>query len=224
MRMLSYRSSLLAAAMLLLVACGGAKVGPGPQGAPTSTGLAYQDPAGAGWRLVRNAASSGTHVILDVVGPTATKGRGIGFNLLSDGTVKFARLGAAGYIADTGVFKLQSTFANYPVEPTLVAGGLKLDGTLLTVGIFQKDRYWPAVAVDVPVAQIAIDFDPVKTAALAPGTVISLKITKAKAIPEDIGAPPPDPSAANADWSGVVNAYASSLVPVTVAVGTLTAR
>jgi hypothetical protein len=174
--------------------------------------------------LQKNAASSDTHLILDLVGPAGTKGRGIGFNLQSNGTAVFAKLSSAGYIRDTGVFKLQSTFANYPVEPVLLAGGLKKNGTLLTVGIFQKDRYWPAQPLDNPVCQIAIDFDATKTAVLPPGTIIPLTITKAKAIPDFIGDMPVDPTATNADWNSVAGYYGTSLVPVQVLVGTLTTK
>jgi len=206
--------------LLLALACGGASTSPGPAPAPVSVGLAYVNPAGAGWNLVRDdAASSDTHLVLNLVGPAGTYGRGVGFNLQSDGKVVFARLGAAGYIQDTGVFKLQSTFANYPVEPVLLAGGLKKNGTLLTAGIFQKDRYQPSQPLGKPVCQIAVDFDPVATGALAPGTAIALAVTKAKAIPDYIGDMPTD--ATNPDWSSVASNYAASLVPVQISVGTL---
>lgn len=209
-------------AVALTLACGGAATGPGPELPPASAGLVYEDPSGSEWNLVRNAASTDTHLILDLVGPSGTKFRGVGFNLLSDGSVAYARMGAAGYVRDTGVFKLQSTYANYPVEPVLLAGGLKQDGKLLTVGIYQKDRYWPSVQVNKPVAQIAIDFDPAKTAALTPGTVIPLRITKAKALPSYIGTMPADPSDGSfSNWASVLYAYNSSIVPVQIAVGTL---
>lgn len=212
-------------ALALFMACGGAATGPGPQLPPASTGLAYENPKAGDWTLVKNAASTDTHLILDLVGPATGKFRGVGFNLLSDGTVTYARMGSAGYIRDTGVFKLQSTYANYPVEPVLLAGGLKQDGKLLTVGIFQKDRYWPSVAVNKPVCQIAMDFDATKTAALAPGTAVPLTITKAKAIPSYIGAMPATPSESDINvWASVINNYNTSLVPVQISVGTLTTK
>ena len=210
--------------LLLLTACGGAGTTPGVQTAKASVGLVYTSPTGLGWNLVKNAASSDTHLILDIVGPAGTKGRGVGFNLQSDGNINFAKLGTAGYILDTGVFKLQSTFANYAVEPVLLGGGVKNGGTLLTVGIFQKDRFQPAQPLGQPVAQIAIDFDAARTAALAPGTVLPLTITKAKAIPEFIGTLPADVTSVNSDWSSVVQSFPASLVPVQITVGTLTTK
>lgn len=215
------RASFIAMGLSLLMACGGASNGPGPQSQPRSSGLVYENPKGSEWNLVRNASSTDTHLVLDLVGPKGAKGRGIGFNLQTDGSVSFARLGAAGYIADTGVFKLTSTFDNYRVEPVLLAGGLKKNGTMLTAGIFQKDRYRSSKAVDQPVCQIAIDFDAAKTGSLAPGTSISLTITKAKAIPAFIGTPPANPDDANADWGSVVANYGTSLVPAQISVGTL---
>ena len=193
-------------AVLLALACGGASTTPGPVSAPASVGLAYVNPTGTGWNLVRDeSASTDTHLVLDLVGPAGSYGRGVGFNLQSDGTVNFARLGTAGYIQDTGVFQLQSTFTNYPVEPVLLAGGLKNHGTLLTAGIFQKDRYQPSQPLGKPVCRIAIDFDAVATAALA--------------IPDYIGDMPTD--ATNPDWSSVAYNYPASLVPVQISVGTL---
>jgi len=225
MTMRTLRQSLLPAiALALLLACGGSAAGPGPVLPPVSSGLEYKNPAGSQWNLVRNAASSDTHLVLDLVGPSGTKYRGIGFNLQSDGSVVFARLGTYGYVADLAVFKLQSTFANYPVEPVLMAGGVKKNRTLLTVGAFQKDRYWPSVAVDKPVLQIAIDFDPARTGALAPGTVIPLAITKAKAIPSFIGTMPADPSSATANWTSVAQNFSASLISAQISVRTLTTK
>ncbi|HJV91016.1 MAG TPA: hypothetical protein VJ623_11980 [Holophagaceae bacterium] len=223
MRLNTLLKLLAAPALALLMACGGAATGPGPQAAPSSVGFAYTDPQGGDWTLVRNASSTDTHLILDLVGPTGTKFRGVGFNLKSDGSVTYGHMGAGGYVRDTGVFHLQSTYANYPVEPVLLAGGVKGDGKLLTVGIFQKDRYWPSVSVNKPVCQISIDFDATKTASLPPGTKIPLAITKAKAIPSYIGTMPADPSDLNGYGSVMAN-FNSSLVPVQISVGTLVTK
>ncbi|HJV21161.1 MAG TPA: hypothetical protein VJ570_00635 [Holophagaceae bacterium] len=223
MRLNTFLHLLAAPALALLMACGGAATGPGPQLPPASAGLVYENPKSGDWTLQRNAASTDTHLVLDLVGPATGKFRGVGFNLKSDGSVAYGRLSSAGYIRDTGVFKLQSTYANYPVEPVLLAGGVKQDGKLLTVGIFQKDRYWPSVAVNKPVCQIAIDFDATKTAVLAPGTQIPLTITKAMAIPSYIGSMPADPSDLNG-YGSVIAYYNTSLVPVQITVGTLTTK
>ena len=110
------------------------------------------------------------------------------------------------------------------MEPVLLAGGVKKNGTLLTAGIFQKDRYWPSQNVGVPVCQIAIDFNPATTGTLPPGTVIPLAITKAKAIPDFIGTPPADPTSATADWSSVEGYYSVSFLAVQLSVGTLTTK
>ena len=225
MNLRTIRTSFLPAlALSLLVACGGGQTAaPGPQ-SNLSTGLTYQDPSGSGWTLVRNASSSDTHLVLDLVGPSGLKARGIGFNLLSDGTVPFSKLSSAGYVHDLGVFKLQSTFTNFSAEPVLLGGGVKKGGTLLTVGIFQKDRNWPAQKVDQPVVQIALDFDAARTAALPKGTVIPMTIVKAKYVPDDIGTMPADPTSASADWSSVYYAFRTSVLPAQISVGTLTTK
>ena len=50
-----------------------------------ATGLAYQNPGGAGWRLARNPAkSTPTHLVLDLLAPPGTVGLGAGFNMTAD--------------------------------------------------------------------------------------------------------------------------------------------
>jgi len=217
-----------AMALALLLACGGSASAPGPEikAAAVSQGFSYTDPGGTGYTLVRNAAdSTDTHLVLDLVGPAGQSGRGVGFNLQSDGSVRFSRFSNGIYVRDLGVFKLSTYFYGaYTSEPVLVNGGVKKDGTLLTVGVFQKDRYLAARTLAQPLLQIAIDFDNARTGALAPGTPIPLAITKAKAIPSFIGTPPADPTDPNADWNSVVAYYNSSLVPVDIAVGSLVTK
>lgn len=216
-----------ALALALLAGCGGSVSAPGPdvKATPVSQGFTYTDPTGTGYALVRNGASTDTHLVLDLVGPAGENGRGVGFNLQSDGSVQFSRFGNGIYVKDLGVFTLSTYFYGaYTSEPVLVNGGVKKNGTLLTVGVFQKDRYLDAKALGRPLLQIALDFDNGKTGALPPGTAIPLAITKAKAIPSYIGTPPADPTDPNADWNSVVAYYNASLVPVTIAVGSLVTK
>jgi hypothetical protein len=214
--------------LAVLVGCGGAATAPGADVvvAPVSKGMVYSDPTGSlGYTLVRDASSTDNHLVLNLVGPDGQKGRGVGFNLQSDGSIAFAKFNNGIYVRDLGVFQLSTYYYGaYTSEPVLVNGGVKQNGTLLTVGVFQKDRYLTSKVLSQPLLQIAIDFDTIKTAALAPGTRIPLSITKAKAIPAFIGVPPMDPTDPQADWSSVVAYYNASLVPVDIAVGTLVTK
>ena len=208
-------------------ACGGGYTPPpAPAVVPSApaTGLVYSNPAAGGWALVRNSASTPTHLLLDLVGPSGLKARGVGFNLGSDGSVKFHRYADGNYVKDTGVFQLKltvpnlytTTFPNF-YEPVLMVGGVKNGGTLLTTGLFQKDRMQPAQALTAPLCQIGVDFDATK--GLASGATIPLTLVRARIIPEDIGAQPTNP---NGDWSDVLNKF--RLVDIQIAVGSLKAQ
>jgi len=194
--------SLLApAALVLYVGCGGSSKVQAP--APAMA-LAYTDPtAEVGvWRLVKDATSTPTHLVLNLVGPSdGTLYRGVGFNLKTDDTqVKFGKFKddqgqVLGYHQDGGVF-IDKNPAGGDMAPSLQNSGSK-DG-MLTVGIFQKldDDAWKT-ATGAPydgttakdcssaaVLQVAIDLDPSLQA--MPGTV-PLTVTKTRVIPQVVG-------------------------------------
>jgi hypothetical protein len=139
---------------------------------------------------VRNQASTTTRLVLDLVGPAGIKTRGVGFNLKAPKGLKFGAFESGLPINDTGVYKLHSAASSDQSDPIALTGGVK-PGNLLTVGIFQKDRDQGAQDSGVPLCQIALVFDP--GASLAQGEVLPLTVTKAKVIPEDIGAVDDDP-------------------------------
>lgn len=208
----------------LALACGG---GSGSPAAPTAvpakaaTGLAYTDPSGAGWRLVQDASSTPTRLVLNLVGPTGLKTRGAGFNLVAPPSVKYGTFhvdipGTSHStdfpIADAGVYQLLNTdprdpwtgasIPNDPLEPTMLAGGFKA-GHLLTVGIFQKDRRATAKESGVALCRIALEFD--ATANLKVGDLLPLVITKARHQAEDIGPFSVDPTVALVEKAHLVN-------------------
>jgi hypothetical protein len=198
------RLALSLAIVGLLSACGG-KSSPAP--APTvSSALAYTNPWGGGWRLVKDPSSTPTRVVLNLVGPTGAMGRGVGFNLRSDGTVKFAKFANGSYINDLGVFQLTNKRGAMSVVDGMrvtkdvgaIVGGVKEQGRVLSVGAFQKDRRWAAQSLEQPLYQIAIALDP--DHALPVGTVIPLTVVKARSIPENIGDSPEDPRGNPVTW------------------------
>lgn len=157
--------------------------------AAKATGLDYTDPSGTGWRLVKDASSTSTRVVLNLVGPAGLMSRGAGFNLKAPASVRFVRFTETDFpVKDGGVYELGNTAPVgelNPLEPVLLAGGVK-PGNLLTVGIFQKDRRANAKDSGAPLLQIAFELD--AAADLTVGQELPLAITKSKYQAEDIGA------------------------------------
>ena len=208
--------------VVLGLACGGGSGSSGPVAAP-SKGLAYTNPTGIGWRLMKDAASTPQRLILTLVGPMGERGRGVGFNLRTDGSVTFGKLDGE-YLQDVGVFHLGNKtgpiglFGQQVVKDVYASGGgVKEGGKLLTVGAFQKDRRWPAVPLDQPLMRIAIEFDASTTGELPKGTEIPLQVVRARSIPEYIGDVPGTPGFS---LGSVVQNY--RIDEIHVAVGTLT--
>ena len=223
--------------LLLALACGGsssslsvATPAPAPTPVVPAKGLVYTDPAGTGWRLLRSPSSTATRIVLDLVGPSGLKTRGVGFNLQlpAPAPVLFGRFLSDDRVAtglpvqDTGVyFLLNSDPANDgslppgsdPLEPKLLVGGVKKGG-FLTVGIFQKDRRVAAKESGRPLCRIALEFDP--AAHLNAGDRIPLTITKSRYMAEDIGVFSPHPT-----YDMAAKAH---LLDMALAVGTLSAN
>lgn len=168
-----------------LLACGGGSDDPAPAApAPAATRLTYTDPTGSGWRLVKDASSTPTRIVLNLVGPAGFKTRGVGFNLQAPAGAKFGAFSEGLPIQDTGVYQLRVFGSTDPEEPVALAGGVK-PGNVLSVGIYQKDREHPAQDSGVTLCRIAVEFD--ASAKVAAGTSLPLALQKAKVIPEDIG-------------------------------------
>lgn len=201
--------------LTLAMACGGGSSSSAPAStvAPTpAKGLAYTDPTGTGWRLVKDPASTPNKVVLNLVGPTGALTRGVGFNLSAPSTVKFATFSNALPINDLGIYQLHRVGSTDPSEPLAITGGV-MPGNILSVGIFQKDRDQGAKDSGSPLCQIALTLDTAK--APSAGTALGLSVLKAKVIPEDIGKVTDDL------WTLDQKMRMAS---VTVAVGTLTAQ
>ena len=194
--------------LLALAACE-SRNKPPPPGPAIATGLDYQDPAGDGWRLVRDPSSTTTRLVLDLVGPSGLKTRGVGFNLTAQ-NVKFGAFDNGLPIAGTGVYKLRRVGSIDPNEPVALMGAVK--GNLLSAGIFQKDRDQGAQDSGSALCQIALVFN--SAAHLTTGTAIPLQVLKAKVIPEEIG------KVTDSQW---LLARELKLADISIAVGTLTA-
>lgn len=178
--------------LALMAACGGGG-GSDEMDSPSghaATSLSYTDPAGTGWRLVKQEGSTSKRIVLGLVGPTDTKSRGVGFNATIARGARFGTFSEGVYALDTGVFQLKGSNPNFEsyagtaADPVLFASRLKGD-RMLTTGIFQKDRSYAAKSLAKPVVQIVVELEDV--AVPSQGRSIDLAVVKARMIPEDIG-------------------------------------
>jgi hypothetical protein len=166
-----------------------------PSVGPLASGLDYADPASAGWRLVRDPASTTTRLLLNLVGPAGFMTRGAGFNLIGAPGVKFIYFTETNFpLRDLGVYELhnsQPSGGPDPLEPILLAGAVQKNNKL-TVAEFQKDRRVNAKDSGVPLFQIGLQLDP--SVQVHAGDELTLTITKSQFMAEDIGAFNPNPT------------------------------
>lgn len=208
------RTPTLALAGLLLsfgLACGGGSSAPAPQAAAPAASLSYTDPAGSSWRLLKDASSTPTRLVLNLVGPAGTLTRGVGFNLKAPEGLKFDAFPGGMLIQDAGVYQLLSNALD-PNEPVALVGGVKT-GNLLSAGIYQKGRDQGAKDSGAALCRIALALDSAHRP-LA-GTTFTLSVIKARIIPEDIGSPTDEPFTLDRKLR---------MTDISVAVGTVTAR
>jgi hypothetical protein len=183
--------------------CGGGSstpaASPPPAPVPTvaPTHLAYADPAGSGWRLIKDASSTDTRLVLNLVGPAGTQTRGVGFNLKKGMGLAFSTFNGGAYALDTGVFQLKGTNSNYEsfagtaADPVLFVSAPLKSGDILSTGIFQKDRTNGPKDSAAPLVQVAVslaDFSKLSVGTVnASADPYGLHVVKARLVPSDIG-------------------------------------
>jgi hypothetical protein len=183
---------------MLLSACGGSGGNQSTVDVPAPTkvaaaGLNYTDPAPGGWRLVKDSSSSATRIVLNLVGPEGLTVRGVGFNLSRGKCATFGKFEFGAYARNTHVFELKGTnsrfepYAGTAADPVLFVSAPLKSGTVLSTGIFQKDRTRVPKAVTAPVVQVALELNKDASAGCHAGDVIALNVVKARVIPADIG-------------------------------------
>ena len=90
-----------------LAACsGGSNASTATSG--TATTLSYTAPVSRGYRLVQNAASTSTHLVLDLVGADGAQAQGVTFNISCDGAKAAwsAPIAGAGLVMNGKAFNL----------------------------------------------------------------------------------------------------------------------
>lgn len=165
----------------LLAACHSGGDNPPPAKTIADT-LVYTDPTSTSYRLVKNASlSSATHLVLDLVGPSGTNGRGVAFTLSADTT----KLTWAKVTASDAALVQNGTAFNLGSGTQILSG--KASGDTLQAGLFQKGAAVAAVSLAAPLARVALDL---KSGVVPVNTTVTFSAVanKANVLP-DTGAP-----------------------------------
>jgi len=169
MRTHQFHTFIGALSLATLLACSG---GGGPASAPgptTATALAYVNPMTGTFKLIKDASSSGPHLVLDLVGPVLGTAMGVCLTASADSTkVTWVDVPAGGtksmLMANGTQFNLGT---GVPIQKAVA------NGDMLQVALAQK-RPTPAVTMNGTLIKIALDLKP--GAGLAPGSVIALSV------------------------------------------------
>lgn len=135
-------------ALVGLIACGGSD-----KNKTSATGLSYAAPIASGYRLVADASSTPTQLVLNLMGPAGASARGVTVQLscAADKTAWVAPGGSPTLAAPGSVFSLGSGV------PLLQC---KLSGQELDVSIFQKGSTPAAALGDKPLFTVALTLKP----------------------------------------------------------------
>jgi hypothetical protein len=137
---------------------------------PQASSLTYVDPASSGWRLVKNAASTDAHLVLDLVGPSGQTGKGVALTLSTDPNV------ATWTQVNGGDAERVANLAFAPGTGDALVKGTAKSG-VLTAGVYEKT----GAAVDVGGAVASVALDPT-AAVLVSGASIPVSVVKAAAL------------------------------------------
>jgi hypothetical protein len=161
------RAILAGLALLTLGACGGGGGGSQPTPPPKTIAdtLAYTNPTGSGYLLVRDASSTASHLVLNLVGPGSVPMSGVGFYLTADQTkVTWVNVGAD---------KVASAAFSNTILKTKVAGDT------LQGGVYQKGTTVAVTpAASAVLAQVALDLK----AGIPVNTTVTLTAPAGKAV------------------------------------------
>lgn len=144
-------------ALASLVACGGGGGSSSSSGGGTSsnkaTKLVYTDPAPSGtqWALMKDASSTDTHLVLDLVSPSdAVSGFGVGFTINAPTSVTWSK------VTGTDATLIQNTAYNLGGASPQLIKGVSKTGSLIA-GVYQKGLATTPVPHPGTVAKIALD-------------------------------------------------------------------
>jgi hypothetical protein len=180
------------------LACGGGGGGSTPPPAPaTATSLVYTDPTTGTYKLVKNAASSGSHLVLDLMGPSSGTASGVSITLSADAAkVTWVDVPAGGTTAT-----LMQNGTQFTLGTGTAIQKAKATAGVLQATVAQKGLAVPAASLNGALLRVALDLK--SGLGLSQGTAITLS--------------------ADAVKSQVLDG-AGTITPITISVGTLTAQ
>lgn len=151
-----------ASALLLLTACSGGGGGSSSSGPTYATTLTYTNPTSGAYQLVKDPASSGGTLVLDLVGPNGAQLSGISFSASAD-TSK---------VTWTSPIQNGNTFG---LGGTPQAFLTKVSGTELQAAVAQKGTAAPVTLTSTSIlAKVTLTLK----ANVAPGTVTLVDTSK----------------------------------------------
>ena len=189
-----------------LLACGGGGGGGGTSAPATATSLSYTNPTSGTYLLMKDPASSGSHLVLDLVGPTTGTASGVTLTLNADTTkvtwTNVASTDPANTLVENGTQLNLGSAAPY-ILLARTYGTTTLMATAAQKGVGSNDP--PPALLNGVLLKVALDLKP--NLGLASGTSISLSADGTKSWVLD-------------DTVKTGNAIS----PITVTVGTLAAQ
>ncbi|MDE3032426.1 MAG: hypothetical protein KGI56_02065, partial [Acidobacteriota bacterium] len=157
--MTSMKKLLTASSLLVvagLVACGGGGGGSSSAPAPTATTLTYTDPTSGTYLLKKDAASSGSHLVLDLVGPATGTASGVTLTLNAD-TTKVAWANVASTDPANTLVQNGTQFSLGTGTPLLLA---RASGTTLMATVAQKGLTVTPAFLNGVLLKVALDLKP----------------------------------------------------------------
>ncbi|HJW71433.1 MAG TPA: hypothetical protein VJ486_01140 [Geothrix sp.] len=133
---------------------------------PTATSLAYTDPATGTYKLVKNVSSSGSHLVLDLVGPASGTAMGVSITLTGDAHTTWVDVPAGGTTA-----VLMQNGSQFILGSGTPIQKAKASGNVLQVTVAQKA---PTAAASLNGVLLRVALDLKTGQNLAQGTALTL--------------------------------------------------
>ena len=148
-----------------LVACGGGDSKPAP--APQATSLAYTNPTSGSYQLLKNTTlSSGTKLVLDLVGPSTGTGSGLSVTLTAGAQVSWVNVNAGD---PAGTYVTSGTVFTLGTSPQILKA--QVTGNTLIATVAEKGHAAPK-ALNAPLLRVSVNL---KTGiGTTPGTAVTL--------------------------------------------------